>query len=252
MDELSKVAPVAEAKPTEPVISETEAAPVQEKPKEETVGDVLAPETKKPEPKMVPEAALIKYKDLSKDQAKEIARLKASIEDGSTKSEIRDSIKEIAKESGVDETFLQKYADRIKQEVREEMKDSVESELKPIKEKERASQIDRLFSEHYEKAMSQLPELANVANKETIKALSLNPENRNKTFVQIIEESYGHLASGKRTLDPASSRAGKNDGSEVDMEKAGKGGAYFDEVMANPVTKKKYNDAMTERLSKIL
>jgi hypothetical protein len=77
----------------------------------------------------------------------------------------------------------------------------------------------------------------------------LNPANSNKTFTQIIEEAYGHLVTGKRTFDSASTRAGKNDSFEVDDERMHKDPEYFDTVINNPLTKEKYNKRMIERIS---
>jgi hypothetical protein len=92
-----------------------------------------------------------------------------------------------------------------------------------------------------------MPEYKNIANKDVIKSLSLDPKNANKTFAKILEDSYGHLITGKKTLEKTTVRGGNSD-SPIDFNKAAKDMEYYKEIMANPELKKKYNESLTDRI----
>ncbi|MBS1516606.1 MAG: hypothetical protein JSS91_00805 [Bacteroidetes bacterium] len=250
MDEKSQIAPEEEAKTTEP--AKTEAAPepkaTPEAKKDVTVSEAL--ETKEAEPKkagprVVPEATFLEVK-------KELKELRQAIKDGATKSEVSADLKSIADKYNLDENFVTDLASVIQSNSKAKLDEELSSKLKPIQEKERAEKIDKAFTEHFSKAMESMPEYEGVVNKDVIKSLSLDPINANKTFVQIIEESYGHLVTGKRTIDHNSPQAGRSDNTEVDYDRAKKEPKYYSEIMANPVLKKKYNEGLTDRLQSAL
>lgn len=245
MDTKSQIAPAEEAKPTEP--AKTEAAPETQKTepvKEVTVSEALettTPEPAKAEPRVVPEAVFLEVK-------KELKDLRRSIEQGATKSEVSADLKSIADKYDLDENFLGELSSFIESKSKAKFEEEFSSKLKPIQDKEKAEKIDKAFTEHFSKAMENMPEYEGVVNKDVIKSLSLDPINANKTFAQIIEESYGHLVTGKRTMDSSSPQAGRSDNTEVDFDRAKKDPKYYSEVMANPVLKKKYNENLTDRL----
>lgn len=255
-----KIAPAEGSKTDkQPAEKAPEAAPEGQQPeekKEQTVGDLL--ETKpeaKPTPKKddadtVPIATFLDMKKENKEMKAQLVDLQKKIEAGGSRAEITADLQEIAAEwPEVDPKFLKKFADTVRAQAKAEAKEDVEASLKPLKEKERSEKINAAFETHYAKAIEANPEFKDVANKEIIKSLSLMPANANKTFTQLIEESYGHLVPGKRTLDVGSSRAGKNDNGDVDTARAQKDPEYFKEVMANPALKKKYNDSLISRIS---
>ena len=136
----------------------------------------------------------------------------------------------------------------MRQEAKKEVEEELSSKLRPIEEKEKAEKFDKVFNQHYTKALEQLPEFDGVVNKEVIKTLSLNPANANKTFTQLIEEAYGHLVSGKRTLDVANSRNSRLEAGEVDVKRANTDIEYFREIKSNPHLLKKYNEMISKDL----
>ena len=136
-----------------------------------------------------------------------------------------------------------KEADKVEKLKAEKLK--VEKEKA---EKEKAEKFDKVFNQHFTKALEQLPEFDGVVNKEVIKTLSLNPANANKTFTQLIEEAYGHLVSGKRTLDVANSRNSRLEAGEVDVKRANTDIEYFREIKSNPHLLKKYNEMISKDL----
>lgn len=240
--------PVADPAPA--VVEAPAPAPVDPKP-EATIGEVLpesnpAPAPKEPEaPRMVPEAVLIKLKKDFKD-------LKDSIDSGdvTTKSEVNKSLKDLGEKYDVNPDFLQELASNIRSETESEFNKRLEQELEPYKkttEAARATEVDKVFTEHFDKTLEAMPEYKGVANKEIIKALALDPKNANKTFAKILEEAYGHLIEGRTTLDDAKPGNGKGV-TEIDYARAAKDSEYFAQIMADPVAKKKYNENLQSRL----
>lgn len=215
----------------------------------ETVGELLNQNLPEKKDESVPLAKFLEMKNENKAMAKQMKELEKRIEAGASKREVTADLKALSDKHGVDADFLQEFADAVRAKAEAEIDEKMESKLRPLEEKDRAKKIDAAFNEHYAKALEQVPEYEGIVNKDVIKTLSLNPANANKTFIQIIEASYGHLIEGRRSLDTASTRAGKTDSTEVDMDRAKKDSKYFGEVMADPNLKKKYNDSLTNRLS---
>ena len=245
MDEKTIIAPAGEDNKTETATTETATTEATVE-KEVTVGEALNVEPKK-EPRLVPEAALIEYKKENKELAKEIKELRKAIESGASKKEVSEDIKSIAEEYGVDEEFLGKLASTIKSQAEAEAEAKVSSKLKPLEEKEKAERMNQAFEEHFSKVIESMPEYKDIVNKEIIKVLSLDPKNANKSFAKILEEAYGHLVVGKRTIESTKPRGGAGD-TEIDFNKAKSDSEYFNEILSNPELKKKYNDNLAERL----
>jgi hypothetical protein len=232
MDE-TKVAPEVESKETE--VTPAEASTDVEQAK---VGDVFKVEAK--EAKMVPESVLIEYKKEAKTVRKELDALRKSIDEGANRGEVSKSIKDIAEKHNVDADFLREFSEAVKKEAESDIEERVASRMKPLEESEIATKKDKIFEEHFDKTLEEMPEFKKIINKDVIKTLAFDPKNANKTFAQIFQESYGHLVTGKKTLDTTKPRGGAKDTS-IDFEKASKDSTYFAEVMADPTLKAEYN-----------
>lgn len=239
--------PESEQKPLEQA---TPQAPVEEPKKEETIGEALnkaKEEVKKEEQRMVPEAVLLEYKKGNKELRQELKELRSLIESGASNTQISEDLKEIATEHNVDEKFLSRLAKSIKLEAERDMEERFKADILPIKEKERAEKMEVIFNEHYNKTLEVMPEFKDIANREVIKQLSLLPQNANKTFSQILQETYGHLVGGKRTMETAKGRKGEVI-VDIDFDRTTKDQAYLKEVLSDPELKKKYNESLTKRL----
>ncbi len=253
MPEKDIIAPVRESDGKGP--AESDAADAGAKPdagKEETIGEVLQTNASEAEheAKTVPLSALIELKKTDKEQKRQIRELQKRIEGGELETETATDIDALIEEfPDADPNFLKKFVKLARAEAKKEAEEEVSNKLKPIRAEQTAKQLDERFEAQYAKVLENMPEYAKIANKGVIKTLTLSPSNSNKTFTQIIEESYGHLVTGKRTVDAGSARAGKNDDAEVDFKRAAKDTGYYQEIMANPVLKKKYNARMVEGLS---
>jgi len=236
MAEEVKVAPVVESKDTKPAETKVET-PAKEVAKDVKVGEALKTVEEKKEPKMVPEAVLIEYKKESKEVRRELDALKKSIEEGATKKEVSTDMKALAEKHGVEPEFLKDFAAAV----RKEAKADAEAEVRPIKDAEQASKLEKIFNENLDKTLEEHPEYKKLIVKKDVRRAAFDPENSDKTFAQILEDSYGHLVTGKKTLESTKARGGK-EVTGVDYARAKVDGEYFKEIMADPELKKQYND----------
>ena len=259
MSKETKIAPAEEANETEPTISEVEEeakAESKDKPeatKEEKIGDVLKDEeettddkksalpTKKQE-ETVPLSVFLEVKNDLKD-------LKESIRNGATQREVNRDLKAIAEKHDVSLEFIEELGEVLEARAEARAEARVSSRLKPLEEKEKSERFNRVFEQHYNLALENNPEFKDIANKDVIRSLVSDPRNSNKTFSQVMDEAYGHLVTGKKTLESPSSRSKLSDTSEINYEKAQKDEKYFSEIMANPVLKEKYNKNLEKRLN---
>lgn len=237
-------APVAESKQNEAVVEKKAEAQAHATSVGELLGDKAAPNA---EAKMVPESVVIEYKKDLAAIKKELKRTQELVADGASKKEVSTSIKTIAEKHNVSEEFLTELATAIRAEADGDIEEKVNSRMKPLEAQDRAAKIEKIFSDNYEKTLDQMPEYKDIANREVIKTLTLDPANANKTFAQILEQAYGHLVQGKRTIDAAKPRGGKEP-APVDFDKARKDTEYFKEVMADPALRKEYNANLAKRL----
>ena len=245
--DAAPVAPVAE--PVAPAVAPAE--PKAEPKKEGTIGEALET-TPKTEPKeeTVPLAALLEVKNANKELQREMKELKKTIEGGASRTEVAADIKALTeKYPDTDPEFFKDLVKTIRSEAKQEAEAEVESKMKPVLEKDRADKIDKAFKTHFDKAMEAMPEYSKIVSEATIKALSLLPANANKTFTQLIEESYGHLVTDKKSIDAGSRNAGRDTDGTIDQARMDSDPEYFKQVMANPTLKKKYNDGMNDRIA---
>ena len=243
---------VKETETATPAEVETvEAAAEPAKPKEETIGEALGT-TEKTEDKTksdtVPLSVFLEMKKDNKKLERDFNELKKSIEGGASKKEISSDLKALAEEHGVDKKFLQDFANNIKTQMEAETEAKISEKLKPITEKDKKTEIDSKFNTLWDKLLVENPEYKDIANKEVIKTLALNPQNSNKAFSKILEEAYGHLITGKKSIENSTPRGGKNDNQEIDFGKARSDPAYFSEIMSNPTLKAKYNADLEKRV----
>lgn len=236
--------PVAEPK-VEPEKVEAE--------KEETVGEVLKVEEgskaeDKSESRTVPEAVFLEQKNANKELKRDVKELKELIESGASQKEVSKELDEIAEEYGVDPGFIKTFEKKIRNEVARDMEEKLSSKIGPMEAKERTERIDKVFNIHYAKALEARPEFKDIAQAEVIKTLSLDPANAKKTFSDLLVGAYGHLVSGKRTLETTKGRSGDGVITEIDFARANSDPEYFQEIMADPELKAKYNKDLGPRL----
>lgn len=230
MAEEAKKAPVEETKDTKVETPTTEEA---------KIGDVLKNVKETKETKMVPEAVLIEYKKQAKGVQKELEELKKTIQEGASKKEVSTDLKILSEKHNVDAEFLNEFAAAVRKEADAEF----ESKLKPFEEEKLAKKREEIFNENFDKTLADNPEYKKLVNKDVIKALAFDAQNSNKTFAQIFQDAYGHLVTGRKTLESTKPRGGKEN-DPIDVSKAQRDPEYFAEIMADPKRKAEYNENM--------
>lgn len=226
--------------------AKAEDVKVDEGAKPETIGEIIGDKKEeKTEPKMVPEAAFLEEKKARKALERDMKELQRRVEEGATKTEVSETLADIAKEYDLDPKFLGKLAATIRKDVEAEADRKVSDRIKPFEEKERAEKIQKVFDTHFSKALGDMDEYKDIVNKDVIFALSLNPQNSSKTIPQLIEETYGSAIRGKRSIETAQPHRGSTPG-ELDFDRANTDAAYLREVLADPKLKHQYNDKAME------
>jgi hypothetical protein len=224
-------------------------APAPVKPQGPTMAEVLNTEKKEESPRVIPEAPFLEIKNQNKELKKELKELKTLIESGAKQPEVNSSLLEIAEEHNVDIEFLKKLSATIKDQAKQEAEREYEAKMRPLEEKERFTKKEAIFNYHFERTLDEMPEYKGIVNKDVIQSLASLPQNANKTFPQILEESYGHLVKGKKSIDSGSqTRQYTEEITDVDFDRANNDTEYFKKVMSNPKTKKLYNSQMVKNL----
>jgi len=227
-----------------------EKVEVPEQKPAETIADIIKSDEPKNEPKTVPEAAFLEEKKARKALEKELKSLKSSIDNGSSDKEVSADIEAIAAQyQDVDKNFLRKYAEAVETRAFNKAQALIDEKLKPLETERHQEKLDKVFNTHYAKALADMPEYENVANKEVIKALSLLPQNATKTFAQLIEDTYGNALRGKRTIETTSPRGGVAPGT-FDINRANTDPAYLAEVLKTPELKKQYDTYVDEKIKR--
>jgi len=228
-----------------------ENAPVQEDNKEQIVVENKKPtienilEESKPS-RTVPESVFIQQKNEAKKHknenvklSNEIAELRRQIDSGEiSKREGNDSIDKLAEEYNVDKDFVGKLASAIKADTEAKF----EEKLRPFKEKEKKETFDKVFKEHYNNALKEMPEFANIADEDVIKALALRPENKDKSLEDIFEKVYGKVVVREKKPVESYTPGGEKLNPAVDMKRAETDIDYLNKVLDDPSTKKIYNE----------
>jgi len=155
------------------------------------------------------------------------------------KKALEAELKELKAEKDTDSTVSDTEKDP---EVKELAK-----QLAEIQEKEKRAEREAKLQAGLNKALESAPEFKDVANADVIKQMALNPANKDKTFVQLLEEAYGNALGGRRTIETTTPRGGAGD-TKVDMKRAQSDPEYRREVLANPDMRDQYNAQRTVNL----
>ncbi len=233
--------------PVETTTPETQPTPETPAPdpkptpeKKETVAEVM--DTVVPKKETVGLDKFLDVKKENKEQKQIIKDLEAKLEAGATKVEISADLEAIAAEfPDVDPKFLA----MIGKAVEKRAGAIADEKLRPITEREASEKQDKVFKKHFDAVLEDMPEFKGIVNEKVIKRLALDPENADKTFQELIEETYGSSISGKRTIETTTPGGGK-DPEPIDFQRARKDSAYFAEIMADPKRKAEYNAKMLE------
>lgn len=228
-------APAEEKAPTMAEIQkQAEVQPPKEAKTEETVG-------------------LPKYMEEKKRRQaveKKLADLEASIKDGGvSKEDLTDDLESLTKEyEDVDPQFLGKLVSSIERRIEKKFEGRINEAVEPLKESAQEKRINDAFQTHFDKAMESMPEYKDLVDANVIKTLSLDPTNEDKTFPELIEETYGKFVTGRKTMEEKTTPGGGKEPESVDFARAKKDPAYFSEIMKNPRLKAEYNKDLPKRI----
>lgn len=218
--------------------------------KEETIADAIKDKDEHKLPDSIPYNRFKEKVDENKELAARVEELEKAIQQSDlSKKEVSSEVKDIAEEFGIDESVLDKLAQRIQAQAQQ----TIEEKLAPLTQKERAEKQEKVLSQMLDRAFEAHPEYKGVANPEVIKQLALNPANANKTMSQILSETYGSAvqAPEKKTMETTS--PGKSDVIDsVDYNRAQTDSEYFSKIKADPKLKAEYNEKMREQLSRYM
>lgn len=226
----------------EPEVKEVQ----EEQPQEPALGEVLQHEPEvKAEPDKVGLDKFLEVKKQKKELQRELDALKSKIEDGD--GSVINDIDDIADEYGVDKSFLKKFEKSIRANMEKEFESKVSEKFKPIEQAEKMNEANKKFEVMFNQTLERMPEYANVIDKDSVRVLAFQKENATLNLPQLIEKMYGKSISGKKTIETTTPRGGK-DPQEIDFALAKKDNTYFNEIMADPDLKRKYNQNIENRL----
>lgn len=219
--------------------------PQEEVKQEQTVGELLNTEPKN----SIPESAFLNEKNGRKAAEKRVKELEALVQQGASKEEVSDEIDSILSKYDLDDTnrdFYKEITQNLYKKAERLAEERVASKLAPLEEKERSERIDQVFKKHYGEAIEQFPELKGVANPEVVKSWSLDPRNSHKTFTQLIDEIYGSIPQGRRTIETVRP-GGTKEPEPIDYKRAEYDMAYLENILGDPIRKEEYNSNFLTR-----
>lgn len=199
---------------------------------ETTIAKVLGTEEPKKEDS-VPMAVFLEEKKGRKALEKKVKELEEAVANGSKEeqSEVSDEIDALGEQYNVDKNFLRDLKKSIKGD------DSASKRLERLEQREREERFNSALSS----ALDGAPEYKEVVNKDVLKELAMLPKNANKTFEELLQETYGSAIRGKRTIETTKPRGGKSPDSDFDPKRLKDDPEYMDEIESNPKLKEKYS-----------
>tara|TARA_R110000868_G_scaffold9504_2_gene47158 strand:- start:658 stop:1398 length:741 start_codon:yes stop_codon:yes gene_type:complete len=244
MDNTKDTTEATVTAPTEQTVERTQVAPADT---QKTAGEVIEAATAQVSRETVGLDKFLELKKENKEMKRSLKDMEARISEGASTEEISSDIRSIAQEHDVDERFLRKLASTIKAETERDLDAKYADKLKPFEEREAREKLNKVFNEHYQIAMAKLgSDFDGLVDPEEVKELSQLPRNSNKTFSEIIENRYGSLLTGKRTIDTTRPAGGKEP-ETLDAARAQVDSEYFQQIMQSPKLKAAYNEQMLKK-----
>jgi hypothetical protein len=230
---------IPEVKTEEPVVEVTE---------EKTLGEALKDEpVEEPKKETVGLDKFLDIKKQNKELKRELERIQSRIENEGSSESVSEDIESIAEEFNIDKNFLQKLEKSILSKRDKEMDEKLAEKLRPIEQERKQKEVNKVFDDMYNATLERMPEYANVIDQDVVRSLAVLKENATLSLPQLIEKIYGKSVSGRKTIETTVPRGGKEP-QEIDFALASKDMNYFNEIMASPELKKKYNQNIESRL----
>lgn len=171
-----------------------------------------------------------------------------------TPSEQREDIEDITKKDNISVSDLDSYVEKYGADP-QAMKDlrkalglddrKVLEKLESIEKRQKMEDLDKTFKQVLDKTLEERPEFKDVVNANVIKKLLLDPDNKEKTVEELIEETYGNVTFSKYTLESARKKSSVDD--LTDFSDIGSNTEKLAKIKANPETNKKYRAWIAEQ-----
>lgn len=242
--EMTQPEEVTKAPDAEEPKVEAEAPAEEPKKEEATMKDVIGEQPETPKKNAKPETVPFDvFVEMKKELKEEIRSLKdSSVSKDSVVSDL--DLRSLASKHEVSEDFLADFAKAIESKAI----GSFEERFKGLEAKDKQKEVNKALETHFVNAIEEMPEYKDIVVPDVIKSLALKKENQDKTFSQLIEETYGRAIQGKRTVESTTPRGGQEP-DNVDIQRAQTDPAYFKEVMADPELKAQYNKDLENRIN---
>lgn len=225
---------------TEVPAEEVKADEQDQNKEEQKIGEVL-PAVEEPvetPKKEIDESLIVELKRELKEAREETKKLRS---EGRPAISTSQSIKAVAEEYGVDETFVAKLASAIKSEAVSEVETKYSEKISSL-EKQKAEETRRKAIENlYDRSIERLPFFAEVADKDVILDLASRPENKNKTMSELLDKVYGRVVGGKKSME-TSQGASPKEAEKID----------FSQVTAEDLKSIRADKNLSEAYSKYL
>lgn len=143
-------------------------------------------------------------------------------------------------EGQVDPNFIKRLLDKQRKP-----NEKLSADLQEIKSQLRQEEFNKTFDKALDKSLNENPEYKGIVNPDVIKKLILDPDNKDKTVTEVIEETYGQVTFSKRTLE--STRKNVNADDLTDFSDLNDNPDKLAKIKANPESYKKYKDFIVKQ-----
>ena len=179
----------------------------------------------------------------------EIAKLRENPYKSNT--DIKVDVKALSEKHQIDEEVLSDILNASYNLTKEKVLKEIEKEINPklaelesIKREKEAQSFDQKFNDHLARVLTEMPEYANLADKDDIKTWIKSGQYSKLTLPQLVEQKYSRFIQGKKTIE--SSHASKQ------IEPTDKSKPLTDEqylkLDTDPALRKEWADGLMDRL----
>jgi len=244
--------------PTPEVEQPEETKPQEEQPQKETLESLETLSEKTDD--SVPLKKYMAEKNAKRDVEAKVKQLEAEItklRENPYKSnqDIKVDVKSLSEKHGIDEEVLSDILNASYSMTKDKVKAELESELSPklaefeqIKREKEKQDFEAKFNNLVEASLNEMPEYANLIDKDDLKQWVKSGQYSKLTLPQLIEQKYGKFVVGKKTLENsyASKQVEKTDTSKPLSDD------QYLKLDTDPQLRKEWSESLLERAKRML
>ena len=249
-----------EAQTETPVEKVEEVAPAeQQPPKQEETIETLETLSEKTDD-VVPLKKYMAEKNAKREaeqKAKTLEAELAKLRENPSKSsqELNLDVKTLSEKHGIDEEVLSDILSMSHKMTKEQVRQELEQEINPklaefeqIKKEKVQQEFEQKFNSLIDKSLTEMPEYANLVDKEDLKQWVKSGQYSKLTLPQLIEQKYSKFVVGKKTIE--SSHASK----QVEMPDTSKplSDEEYLKLDTNPELREKWAGSLLERAKRMM